>query len=567
VTTLAGDGTAGFRDGRAAQAQFIFPTALAYDARTGDLYIADSGAQRIRMLSPDGIVSTIGGSGPLQLSGLSVAGGYADGPAGQARFNHPTGLAIGHDGAIYVADSQNHCIRVIRDGAITTFAGGPQRSGSHDGPLAEATFSSPRGIAVTENGTIYVADYTVGVRVISANGIVSTLPGPDYLKETTNVAVWAKSGGMLYALSRWGVAHFDLSGPVPGKAFDPIDSGREPFGLAALNINEYVTSIPRSHAIFYQGEIRRRVAGNLANDLNGGDGYVDGSPGDARFFEPMGIALNSAGNIFVADAGNRRIRLVPKIDLRSYQTAPVGSDAGVYRIAFISNSFAYHFSMWPDSIEGTLEQRLNADRSRIGLPRRVSVQAIPYGNSLESHAEYIENILAQGSADLVIWSVNSNLFRYDFEHWMFVAPVFSTDNDRKWRGVIFKARGALETAGIPLVVADQPFGIELSPTETTDLREVYSLRAEGAHLGWLRDPTYGYDINTEMEDFLASLRLQYYVPTFGQFVTRERNGHEPLSSDVDPHYNGIGNAFYGNLLADYLEKHRPWETRAAGPGR
>src|SRR5579864_463614 len=110
VTTIAGSGAAGITDGPAQKATFLFPAGVAV-AHDGSIYISDSAAQRIRLLTTDGQVRTVAGSGAVAAPGLIVPPGYQDGPALQAKFNGPSGLAIGPDGALYIADSYNGCIR------------------------------------------------------------------------------------------------------------------------------------------------------------------------------------------------------------------------------------------------------------------------------------------------------------------------------------------------------------------------------------------------------------------------------------------------------------------------
>jgi len=103
VTTLAGSGEPGYRDGPAPAAEFDVPIGIAVDGE-GNIYVVDCGAHRIRRISPDGVVTTIAGSG---------VAGYADGPAAEAEFWYPTDIAVGRDGQLYVADWKNHRIRVI----------------------------------------------------------------------------------------------------------------------------------------------------------------------------------------------------------------------------------------------------------------------------------------------------------------------------------------------------------------------------------------------------------------------------------------------------------------------
>lgn len=170
VSTLAGCGTKGFADGPAAQAQFNYPcgVAVGYD---GTVYVADYGNSRIRSIK-GGQVTTLAGSG----TSAKVRGKVADGPAAEARFHHLLGIAVGPDGAIYASDSGNNRICRIHGGQVSTIAGSGT-AGSADGPAAQAQFNFPQGLAVDHNGTIYVADRQNNrIRRING-GQVSTLAG------------------------------------------------------------------------------------------------------------------------------------------------------------------------------------------------------------------------------------------------------------------------------------------------------------------------------------------------------------------------------------------------------
>jgi len=166
VTTLAG-GSEGFADGVGASASFNTPSALVL-GKDGNLYVADTGNNRIRKITPDGRVSTVAGDGTA---------GYVDGAAAQAQFNGPIGLAISPGGDIYVADTYNDVIRMITtEGQVTTIAGGGT-PGYADGEQKVALFDTPSGIVVVEDSGLIVADTgNRRLRKISANGNVTTLP-------------------------------------------------------------------------------------------------------------------------------------------------------------------------------------------------------------------------------------------------------------------------------------------------------------------------------------------------------------------------------------------------------
>ncbi|GAB3402767.1 gluconolaconase [Massilia agilis] len=211
VTTIAG-GREGFADGPGAQAAFNTPSALAFDSK-GNLYVADTGNHAIRRIAPDGGVSTIAGNGTA---------GFADGKGDQARFNGPVGLAVDGAGNVFVADTYNDRIRRIApDGSVTTVAGAGH-PGQADGPAGDAAFDTPTAIAVARDGTLYVADTgNNAIRKIGKDGTVSTFAAaPEeerrpILRRPVGLAltrdgylyVAASSGGRILQLAQDGTYH------------------------------------------------------------------------------------------------------------------------------------------------------------------------------------------------------------------------------------------------------------------------------------------------------------------------------------------------------------------------
>jgi sugar lactone lactonase YvrE len=151
VTTLAGNGTAGYTDGTGSAARFTAPWGVAVDSN-GNVFVADSGNHRIRRITPTGVVTTVAGSG---------VAGYADGVGTRAAFNNPSGVAVRGDGTLFVADTDNHRIRRIApDGTVTSLAGdgAPGLRDSFNEPLSNAQFSRPYGVAVASANALFVAD-------------------------------------------------------------------------------------------------------------------------------------------------------------------------------------------------------------------------------------------------------------------------------------------------------------------------------------------------------------------------------------------------------------------------
>jgi ABC-type branched-subunit amino acid transport system substrate-binding protein/sugar lactone lactonase YvrE len=271
VSTLAGDGVRESRDGPVSQARFSWPGGVAVDSQ-GNLYVAEFFGHRIRKLTADGTVSTLAGNG---------IAGYADGPGAAAQFNAPAGLDVDAAGYVYVADAINDRIRVIHpDGTVDTLAGDGTR-GYRDGAAASAQFSAPTGVAADAQGFVYVADLgNHRIRVISPEGRVSTLAGsgapglrdgaPDEAQFNLPYRVTLDAAGNLYVVE----------------------------GLWMLRLG--------SHAL-------RRIApdGRVSTIVGGqGAGFADGPTAEAGLFWPSDVAVDASGTLYVADAGNHRIRAI-----------------------------------------------------------------------------------------------------------------------------------------------------------------------------------------------------------------------------------------------------------------
>ncbi len=206
VDTFAGS-LEGFVDGVGGDARFHTPSGLAIDA-AGTLYVADTGNHAIRAIGIDGRVTTLAGTG---------AAGFADGPALQARFHAPTGVAVDAAGRVYVADGFNDRIRVIEQGVVRTLAG-DGRPGLEDGPGASARFDTPGGVAVDADGIVWVADTgNNAVRSITADGVTTTLAPygdqPDAAPSMpVSIAIDAQQRLYVGELSRGRVLQFEPDG-------------------------------------------------------------------------------------------------------------------------------------------------------------------------------------------------------------------------------------------------------------------------------------------------------------------------------------------------------------------
>ncbi|HTR50248.1 MAG TPA: hypothetical protein VMJ10_06030 [Kofleriaceae bacterium] len=168
VTTLAG-GEFGWNDGTGPSAQFDEPYGIATDA-AGTGYVTDQGVDMIRMMTSSGVVTT--------LAGMAAMSGFLDGSGAAAQFAIPRGIAVDGTGTVYVADTGNNAIRKITpDGTVSTLAGSLEQ-GYAEGTGSAARFDQPAGVAVDGTGNVYVADtYNLRIRKITPDGVVSTLAG------------------------------------------------------------------------------------------------------------------------------------------------------------------------------------------------------------------------------------------------------------------------------------------------------------------------------------------------------------------------------------------------------
>ena len=262
VTTLAGS-TQGYMDGTGTAAQFNLPTGVAGDS-SGYVYVADSLNNRIRKISPAGVVTTLAGS----------TFGTADGTGTAAQFNFPSGVAFDSSGNVYVADTGNNRIRKISPTAVVTTLAG-STSGDDDGTGTAAQFRSPTGVAVDSSGHVYVADAGNNrIRKIDPAGVVTTFAG-----STSGDADGTGTAAQFNFPS--GVA-FDSSGHVY---------------VADPNNNRIRKIDPAGVVTTFAGSTR---------------GYMDGALAAAKFNIPYGVAVDSRGNIYVADRDNHRIRKISR---------------------------------------------------------------------------------------------------------------------------------------------------------------------------------------------------------------------------------------------------------------
>lgn len=176
VSGVAGTGKRGFVNAASHVAQFDEPSAVAF-GDDGSIYVADSRNNAVRRIGIHGGVTTVAGSGRA---------GFSDGAASSARFASPEGIAVRADGALVIADAGNHAIRLIVAGGVTTIAG-TGNAGSADGPALSATFREPRGLALGDDGSVFITDAGNGLIRALRDGAVSTIAGAAERRNVTQL--------------------------------------------------------------------------------------------------------------------------------------------------------------------------------------------------------------------------------------------------------------------------------------------------------------------------------------------------------------------------------------------
>ena len=295
ITTVAGTGESGFSGdgGPATQARLAAPSGAAVDS-AGNLYIVDSSNHRIRKVDSTGTITTFAGTGEVGFSGDG-------GPAIQAQLDTPGGVAVDSTGNLYIADTGNHRIRKVDStGTITTFAGTGEYGFDGDGGSAsQARLTLPTGVGVDSTGNLYIADTgNHSIRKVDSTGTITTIAGMGELG-------FGGDGGPAM------MAHL----------FTPFDVAVDSTGnlYIADNSNHRIRKVDSTGTI-------TTIAGT------GGVGFGgDGGPAtQGHFYSLFGVAVDGAGNLYIADTGNHRIRLLtPTATASSLDFAHFANGTGI----------------------------------------------------------------------------------------------------------------------------------------------------------------------------------------------------------------------------------------------
>jgi DNA-binding beta-propeller fold protein YncE len=267
VESFSGSGQAGFANSDGQVGQFNRPHGLAVDGK-GNIYVSDRGNHAIRVVTANGDIRTLAGTGKE---------GNADGPGASASFRQPIAVAVDKSGSVYVADRDNHVIRLIDPSGKVGVLVGSGTKGFVNGPALSAQFNEPYGVALSpDEKTLYVADYlNHAIRAID----LAT-------KQVTTLAGNGTSG---------------FANGVADKA-----QFNQPYNVKVDANGRLYVPDQNNHAI------RRIDPDGTVSTLagNGQSGFADGKPFDARFNNPTGLGIAADGTVYVADRNNHRIRAI-----------------------------------------------------------------------------------------------------------------------------------------------------------------------------------------------------------------------------------------------------------------
>jgi len=579
VSTFAGSGRAGTADGRSGNAEFLSPVALAED-RSGVVYVADDEAQRIRAIDPSGYVRTVAGGGETDSSGLHVAGSFRNGAASIARFDLPSGIAVRSDGALLIADRGNHCIRLVKDGVVSTFVGDPGGRGGVDGSREVARFNEPIGIAIDARDDLYVADFGNGLRKIDPAGNVTSVALPKGRGlAITQVSVDSASTPRLYVTLETGLARIDIAtgatvffatggqnlpdqDPLPHVYVPGQHSIGHPFAVAPLADVGFVYTDPWSQSlrISFDTTVRTIAGPDGENAAFTGGMYRDGTGNSARFASPTGLLRMPDGRLLIADTNNRRVRVcsIPMFRKTAWLEA-MSRAPDRYRIAYVGNSVIAYNTSPERTIGVALEKGLNAGHA--SLPRPASVFSFPIIGSVTGIGQFISEDLATGTADLVVWQLNAT----EIASLQEIAGgnprgVYLSADPNTWRppfdAALRSVVAACREARIPLIIAINPLAPQLSPGESWYGKMYLDDHHSFEH----------YEADTSL--ILAETR-KMGIPTIDltpAFERVERQADHPsLFASINYHYSEAGSELVANELLAALLREHPWRSKSSLP--
>ncbi|KAI8904840.1 hypothetical protein EDD86DRAFT_258662 [Gorgonomyces haynaldii] len=319
VSTFAGDGTGQSTDGDGIAARFNGPYAIKSNA-SGYLFVADYSGYKIRVISPSGLVSTLAGNGNY---------GYTNGNAASAAFSYPSGLCLDTTGNVYVADYNNHCIRMISlDGTVSTFVGSlTGTSGTTNAVGTSAKFNYPTDCEFDSQGNMYVVDSSNHrIRKVTPSGSVTTLVGglAGFLDANGTDARFTYPYNLVISPSddlyiaenvNRRIRKVTLDGVVTTLAGDGSQAVVDGTGTSAsFDAPQGIAFGPSGDLYVVEGlqhRVRKVTLSGVVTTIAGTvSGYINGDETVARLRNPTGLAFNSSGVLFIADFNNNRIRQI-----------------------------------------------------------------------------------------------------------------------------------------------------------------------------------------------------------------------------------------------------------------
>jgi len=319
VTTMAGSGAQSFANGTGAAASFYYPYQVVIDS-SGNFYIADTFNNRIRKMTPAGVVTTFAGSG---------VAGAANGTGTAASFNKPTGVGVDANGNLYVADLDNHLIRKVTSTGVVTTVAGTGSAGAANGTGTAASFNKPYQIAVDASGTVYVADtYNMRIRKVTSAGVVTTLAGSGAIGAADGTGTAATfnyprgisidaSGNLFIAdTNNHKIRRVSSAGVVTTLAGSGMAGATNGTGSAATFSTPAATAVDGDDNVYVADTsnslIRKVTSTGVVTTLAGTGviGAANGSSATATFNTPAGITIDASGNVYVADTINNLIRKI-----------------------------------------------------------------------------------------------------------------------------------------------------------------------------------------------------------------------------------------------------------------
>lgn len=315
----------GTTNGPGSSASFYNPSGVAFDATSGNLYIADTASQVIRVITPAGVVST--------LAGTAGMAGFANGVGTAATFFNPTGIAVDANGNVYVADSGNNAIRKITmpGVVVSTLAGSGLVGAANNAVGTSASFDNPNGVAVDAAGNVYVADtYNNLIRKVTSAGAVSTFAGTGggtfsfpsgvAVDSSGNVYVADSNSGLIRLISGGQVTTFAgasmsslLDGPATSVSFSwPVGVAVDASGNVYVGDSGHhlIRKISAGNVTTYAGLTHYMGSSTGSSGFHDGPAWIDASISSSAFNSPRGVAVDAAGNVYVADASNHLIRKI-----------------------------------------------------------------------------------------------------------------------------------------------------------------------------------------------------------------------------------------------------------------